>query len=1050
MNIHIRKVKARVLELSKLLYCDRRALEPVQATRVDESSSAGGASPTLTLQTGDRWEEYDAIYRVSFTARIPAEWPGSGRMIALHLELSRPPTSEMLNTVEGLLFIDSQPCHALDRYHREIILTPEQIARGELPVIIRLWTGINKDAQVIGQMELRLIDEGAYHLHRRMALTLDAVENLSQQSPLFLALGNALEETCLLLDFGQSTAAAFYISCRQALDLLDERLELLYQPAGLNFEQAGWQPRVIATGHAHIDLAYLWRLRHSRLKAANTFSTALYHMDRYPYFIFTQSQPQLYQFVKEDQPELYRRIQQKVVAGQWEPEGAMWVEADVNITGAESLVRQFLFGQRFFRQEFGYTCKVLWLPDVFGYSAALPQLIKNSGAEYFITSKISWNDTNRMPADTFWWQGLDGTRVLTYFITTQNDDTRTDYTYNGDMRPGVLVRTWKNYRQKHINRETLLPYGYGDGGGGPTREMIEVAGWLDKVISPEIPAARTGKVADFMTRLEQQITGQPEVPRWVGELYLEYHRGTYTSQALTKRANRLAERDFHLVEWLSCVAHLLAGQAYPQSELNRAWQQVLTNQFHDILPGSAIGEVFADALESYRQVATVTGRAISQAQDAICRNLAVPDGSLVVFNPLSWPRDGLLEVDDDLYRRLNLPGQELQQGRALVNVRVVPSLGYRAFSPGEPQEKYAAGQITVTTSAMENEFYRLELNSRGQLTRLWDKKASREVLAPGERGNVFLLFEDKPVKYDAWDIEPFYEQKCQELDGLTGLEVIEQGPLRAGIRLEWRYIQRTVITQIIYLYAGQPRLDFVTVVDWQERQTLLKVAFPLDLRNGRATADIQFGNIERPTHRNTSWDQARFETCAHKWIDLSEGDYGVALLNDCKYGYDIQDNVMRLTLLKGGIYPDPQADRGLHEFTYSLLPHPHGWFEGGVQQAAYELNHPLLAASSSGSEAGQALPGSFSLARIEPGNLVIETVKKAEDSNGLVLRFYESANRSCSYQIQLGLAASRVVETNFLEEEVENSGQQAQLSVDGLTVQGFIRSYQIKTLVIYM
>ncbi|HKD76016.1 MAG TPA: hypothetical protein VKB76_10985, partial [Ktedonobacterales bacterium] len=417
---------------------------------------------------GDRWGERDAIYDMHFDVAVPSEW--RGQTLALHLDLAAPVQGWEIATVEGILYLDGKPLHALDRYHREILLGAELTDRDTLEGHVRLWTGIDESEHTLHTTELRLLDEPTDHLYLRMRQILDALNQLPDASPTRLALIAALDEVCHQLDLRDPRSPEAYASYRAALMLLEGRLHDVELP------QITWQPHAVAIGHAHIDVAWLWQLRHTRMKAANTFTTALYHMDRYPHFTFLQSTPQLYEFVKEDHPAIYERIKAKVSSGQWEAEGATWVEADTNITGGESLVRQFLLGQRFFRQEFGHTCKVLWLPDVFGYSAALPQLIKAAGADYFITTKISWSDTNRMPVDTFWWEGLDGTRVLTHFITARNAASDRYATYNAEMKPSVPALTWKDYRQQDLNRELLVAYGYGDGGGGPTREWIEAAG----------------------------------------------------------------------------------------------------------------------------------------------------------------------------------------------------------------------------------------------------------------------------------------------------------------------------------------------------------------------------------------------------------------------------------------------------------------------------------------------------------------------------------------------------------------------------------------------
>ncbi len=1049
MFVSVAKINRRLEEIGLLRFKEKMAIPQVQAFEAGEEKGELGSPQTLT--EGDRWGKPDTIYYLKFEVEIPRSW--RGKLVALNLNFSAP-GNESLSTAEGLVFIEGKAIHALDRYHRLFILPPELAEKEKLPVEIRIWTGLTDLSHTVHKIELIQIDQGADALYNLMFLALDAARGLAANSATRVAILKTLDETCLKLNFRQDGGPEFYKSCQEAYQLLSSGLDLLARESGA--VSAEWQPHITATGHAHIDVAWLWQLAHTRIKAANTFTTALYHMDRYPHFIFTQSQPQLYQFIKEDHPEIYSRIKEKVAKGQWEAEGAMWVEADSNLTGGESLVRQFLFGQRFFRKEFGYTSKVLWLPDAFGFSPVLPQLIKGAGAEYFITTKISWNDTNRLPVDTFWWQGLDGTEVLAYFITAQTEDGFSSTTYNGDMRPYVLARTWEMYQQKDLNRELLLAYGYGDGGGGPTREMIEAAARLSKPFSREIPTGGPGKVAAFMDRLKEKVGNNPDLPHWVGELYLEFHRGTYTSQGKVKRGNRLAERDLHNAELLAALAFSSGGLAYPQESLNQAWKIVLTHQFHDILPGSSIGGVYSDAEKYYAQVSAVTTRVINASQEFLAGRIAASQGSLVVFNTLCWPRDALVELEKSEFTGQNLPSQELENGKVLTLLKALPSLGFQVFPPGKGREippENSSNKVSITASpeSMESPFYLIELNRKGQITRLLDKQgfggAGREVIKQGERANVFQLFEDKPVHYDAWNIDDFYEQKTWELDKLVSAEVIEQGFLRAGLKLTWDYEGRTKVIQKIFIYGNSRRIDFVTEVEWAERQTLFKVAFPVEIHSGKATAEVQFGNLERTTHRNTGWDRARYETCAQKWFDLSEGDYGVAVLNDCKYGYDVYGKTLRLTLLKGPISPDPQGDLGPHEFTYSLLPHAGNWFEGEVHKEAYELNYPVLSVIKNG-EPGPSLPpglpGSLSLLEVDRKNVVVETVKKAEDNLGLIVRLYECANQRGPFQLKLSFKAKSVKETNLLEEEI----QELELSENGTLIKSEIRPFEVKTFLI--
>ncbi len=1046
MQPSVQKIQRRIEELAQRRYAAQVALAPLRAERTD----VAGEAP-FTITSGTRWGERDGVYQMAVEVDIPPAW--RGQSVALHLDLSAPASDYTgIATAEALLSIDGVPLHAIDRYHREVILPPDIAAKAHFTATLRVWNGIDDEHHTAHTLDLCLLDPHADALHQQMRLLRDALGHLPAHATISIALLRLLDDATLALDFTESSLEAFAQSCQRALAGIWAGLSAL----ALTGDDP-WQPHTVVTGHAHIDVAWLWRLRHTRMKTANTFTTALYHMDRYPDFVFTASTPQLYQFVKEDHPDLYARIRERVAAGQWEAEGAMWVEADTNITGGESLVRQFIIGKRFFREEFGIDSRVLWLPDVFGYSAALPQLMRDAGVDYFITTKISWNDTNRAPMDTFWWEGLDGSRVLAHFITAQNADTERYYTYNAEAWPGVMTRTWRNYRQQTLNRELLVAYGWGDGGGGPTREMVEAAQMQMPPISREIPSAAPGTVRDFMERLATRVGDDPRLPVWAGELYFEYHRGTYTSQARTKRNNRFAERDLHNAEWLASLAQHLAQQTYPYDALDAAWKVVLTHQFHDILPGSSIAEVYADAEVNYAQVRETTDGIIAASLAAITDAVAAPAGTLVAFNGLSWPRGGLVDLPAAQATALYLPTQPLADGRALVRVPAVPALGYQAVAQvatgtrheghqdQEGREEGGEGNdasLTVAPDVLENQFVRVELNERGQITRVFDKEQAREVLAAGARGNVFQLFEDKPLNFDAWDIDAFYAQKQWELDALVMAEVEEAGPLRGSLRLQWRYLDRTTITQRIRIAADSAQIDFVTEVDWHEHQTLLKVAFPVAVHNSYATAEIQFGNIRRPTHRNTSWDRAQFETSGHKWIDLSEGDYGVAILNDCKYGYDVHENIMRLTLLKGAVSPDPQADQGSHTFTYSLLPHAGDWFAGGVAQAAYALNHPLLVAVKA-SGAG-TLPDALALATVTPSNVIIETVKRAERTDFLVLRLYECANRRGNVTVTLPFAAASVSRTNLLEDAPEG----VPLSADGRSFTTTFTPYQVVTVVV--
>ncbi len=809
-----------------------------------------------------------------------------------------------------------------------------------------------------------------------------------------------------------------------------------------------------AAGHAHIDVAWLWSLAQTRRKAGRTFHTVLRLMEQFPDYHFTQSQPQLYQYVREDYPELFGAIQEAVKSGRWETIGGMWVEADCNLSGGESLARQFLLGRTFFRDHFGegVDSPVLWLPDVFGYAWNLPQLIKQAGLDYFFTIKIGWSQYNKMPYDTFWWQGLDGTQVLTHFSPVTMPG-RGGGDYNAKATPTEIMEGWRRFKHKENSRHLLMSYGYGDGGGGPTREMQENLRELQAF--PAMPQMRRGKVIDFFREMEREANGR--FPTWNGELYLEYHRGTYTTQARNKRANRQSEFLLHDAEFLATYALLMSQQSlsgnvtnqlpitnyhYPQDELKRAWELVCLNQFHDIIPGSSINQVYVDALADYAAVRQIG----EQVRDEALAVLAAAWGhELLVVNPTSFAQDNLVfwAEGDAEHLPEGILAQDVEGG---VLLHIGGTRPY-AVTPLTEQPPTQAGELSVSPAHLQNKFLRVELNEAGDIVRIFDRQNEREILPEGGIANQWQVFEDRPLDWDAWDIDIFYDDKMWLADSATAVTVVETGPLRATIEVE-RQILNSRYSQRISLSHNSARLDFNCWIDWRERHVLLKTAFPVELLSPTATYEIQWGNVERPTHRNTSWDWARFETCAQKWVDVSEGDYGVSLLNDCKYGHDIQDQTpegcqIRLTLLRSPTYPDPEADQGEHRFAYSLLPHSGRWGTETIRQA-YALNDPLrlyAAAAPAPEPTQEPMNGpDNSLVAVDRPHVVIETVKQAEDGRGFIVRLYECMRQRAEVTLSCGVALAAVYQTNLLEEEEQK------LAHTQNSVTFPIKPYQIITL----
>ena len=745
-------------------------------------------------------------------------------------------------------------------------------------------------------------------------------------------------------------------------------------------------------------------------KVVRSFATVLKFMDEYPEYRFMSSQPVLYYFLKQRYPELYAQIQQRVKEGRWETEGGMWLEADCNLTSGESLVRQFIYGKRFFREEFGQDNRILWLPDVFGYSGALPQIMKKSGVDYFMTTKLAWNQINKIPNDTFIWRGIDGSQVLTHLITTLNvgQDPKENFftTYNGILHPDAIMGGWERYQNKEINNDILVCYGYGDGGGGPTRQMLETARRMEYGVRG-IPKVRQASARTYFEELETRVKDNPHLETWEGEFYFEYHRGTYTSMARNKRGNRKSELLMMDLELLGVLAD--GRLPYPAEDLRCFWRDtILLNQFHDILPGSSIAEVYEVTKKEYEDLAAGAGKLLQERL-----NLLAGEGTgVTVFNTLGFVRSGVVNLGDVTASALRdetgkcYPVQRTADG-AVAYLENLPSKGYKTFALWE-----ASGEspfIRKDAYHLETPYYAITLDENGHMVSIFDKKHDRELVQAGKAANQLRLYEDKPIYFDNWDIDMYYVEKSWPVDELVSMRWSEDGPVRTTLELEYRCNQST-IWQKIHFYANTPRIDFETKADWKEHQHLLKAEFPVDIHSDEATFEIQFGNVTRKVHTNTSWDKARFESCGQKWMDFSEGHYGVSLLNDCKSGHSVRDGVIGLTLITCGVEPNPNADVEMHTFTYALFPHAGTWKEAGTVEESYQLNLPAYAVR--GGQPGTA----FSYTAVEPRNVVLETVKQAENGDGVVLRMYECENARTKTVVRLPEGAQRAYLTNLLEE----------------------------------
>ncbi len=854
--------------------------------------------------------------------------------------------------------------------------------------------------------------------------------------------------------------AGFDASLKRAQSMMDELKPQLQQLT------------IHMTGNSHIDAAWLWPWTETVDVVKRTFSTALQLMNEYPDYTFTQSAAAYNEWLAEKYPQINDQIKQRIKEGRWEIVGGMWVEPDLNMPDGESLVRQLLVGKRFYQQQYGVDVRIGWNPDSFGYNWQLPQIYKKSGMDYFVTQKMHWNDTNQLPFRLFWWESPDGSKVLTYFPT--------DYVHV-DLSPIRQANDFAHSRTFSPGMTEMMDlYGIGDHGGGPTRALLdEGVHWTqpDKVV----PKHEFGTAQSYFTAIEKKVqsdsqtwdydsiakgykepstppAGKVAIPTWKDELYFEYHRGVMTTQANLKQNNRESEEWALNAEKVASLAWL-EGNAYPQSELTEAWKKITFNQFHDLAAGSGIGVIYKDAQRDYDQVHWATNEISSKAMKTLASQIntkSAGDLPVLVFNPLAWERSGPVEVSIQLAspspngvtvldsENHVLPSEVLSSDAKLGTYRLrieansIPSLGYKVLHV-VPGNKTPATALKAQGLTLENANLKLTIDKQtGCITSLFDKKASFETLADGACGNQLQTFVDTPKDYDAWNIDPGTLDHMTPIEKADSVELVEKGPLREAVRVS-RTWQHSKFVQEITLYAGSDQVVIENDIDWHETHVLLKAAFPLRATSQKATYEIPYGSIERTTTRNNSWEQAKFEVPALRWADLGDGQHGFSLINESKYGYDDKDNVLRLTLLRSPTWPDPDADRGHHHFSYALFPHAGDWKQAMTVRHGYEFNYKLQAMQVM-PHAGP-LPIQHSYVSVSPENVVLTALKKAEDDNGLIFRMYEWAGKTAEVKVHLPEGASSATVTNMMEK-----AEGSPLTVSGGEVSVPIHPFEILTL----
>ena len=899
------------------------------------------------FEKGMRWgEKKDShcLFNLKFSL------PESERDSSIRLRVDTDKDGWNVYNPQFIIYENGKALQGLDTNHRTVEIDYKQ----EYNYLLYAYTGSLVDNLPLN-VEAEIYDADTKALYYDLLVPFEICKISKPDSREYEIIMDALIGTLNKLDLRTPCSEEFYASVKTAREYLKENLYAKHK--------GGDGTTAICIGHTHIDIAWLWTLAQTEEKAQHSFATVLALLERYPEYIFMSSQPQLFAYIKEQDAALYERVKEMVALGRIEPEGSMWVEADCNLTSGESLVRQIIHGKRFFKEEFGVDNHILWLPDVFGYSAALPQICVKSGIDTFLTSKISWNDTNRMPYDTFIWKGIDGTGIFTYFLTAQDKQRGVDSTryttYVATTDPACVAGAYDRYSQKSLTDKVLVTVGWGDGGGATTEKMVEKGARLYEGL-PGCPKVEYVHASKYLKELKDSTEGK--LPDWRGELYLEYHRGTYTSAAKNKLFNRKAENVLRLLETALSVNNIENGKEFPLAKWDELWKITLLNQFHDIIPGSSIPEVYADSRKQYEELFADSQKLLSASlTDLLGKE---EDGEYIaVANPLPFEFSGAVGE----YELSNIPAKGFARVKA----------------------KKARCNVKIEKKQIVSDKYTVTFDDDYNIVSVKDTKGTEYI---NGKGNYLYACEDIPLNYDSWNVEDYHEEKKWLINDVSEVSEITEGH-RKGLRIVRKFMN-SVITQYITLSDYDGRIDFSTTVDWEEKNLLLKTAFDGAVNTDTAIYDIQFGHVSRPTHKNTSWDQARFEVCAHKYGIVADHGKGIALMNDCKYGYSADGSTIRLSLIKCSGYANEFIDLDTHSFTYSLLPFKGDFRDAGVIESAYALNEPPVTYKTALGETA------FAPFTAKGEGVYFETFCPSEDGKGYILRGYEGHNSEAEVTVK--------------------------------------------------
>lgn len=970
--------------------------------------------PSVKMKLGDRWSAVLDTTRY-FEKEVIVPEKAAGRKVYLTVDFGGEAIVRINGKIEGA--VNSRETSGW--VHRTDILFHEELKAGE-----RLFIQVENAVDAGGYFNhafpdkkpitytmntamLRVINEAAEDIRYDIKCAWDVYE-ATEDEYVAKRIYNAIDDAIHKLDFDFGKER-YYESIPEAKRCLWEGLgKIKYATPG----------KVILSGHSHLDVAWLWTVKEIHRKCARTFSNNVSLMKEYPDFRFTQSQAAVYSFVKDHYPEIFEDVKKFVSNGQWEITGNTWVEADTNIASGESLIRQLLYGREFFMKEFGISSDIYWLPDCFGFTAALPQVIKKSGMKYFLTSKLQYNDTNEFPMSVFKWRSHSGDEVLAYMQKVH---------YEGDADADYIKRTRKTNRQNDITDASMGMFGYGDGGGGCTFDMVEKVRRFQKI--PGLPEVMMGHSRDFFAEVEKD---EESLPVWDGEMYYENHRGTFTSQAFVKKNNRRGEYLLRNAEMLSLIAGI-----YDKDRLERIWKLLLTNQFHDILPGTSIEEVFVNTREEYEIMNKEGNEIIDNALGILSQKAATGENSVVVWNLLPFKVTSTVRTEIPFEKAAvrdsegNILPSDIKGNTLEFIARDVPPMGYKVFCVTE--EKAEAEALKAEKHRLENKYVCAKFDENGNLTAFINKKLNKNVLRA--TGNLLSISHDKPIHESAWNLENDYKMKMWYLEKADSVEIIESTPVKAVLRTV-RSFNKSVITQDITLTAESETLIFDTTVDWHETEKVLKAEFPLDIRSRIATYEIAHGALERPTYANNSYERAMFECCAHKWADLSQGDMGVSIINDCKYGYDIDKDTMRITLMRAPILPDATADKGISTFRYGIYAHENRWDDASTVKEAFKENIPLKAVFV---RKGTGEGSEYSYIEISDDKVMIDAVKMAQDENGIIIRVYETSAHSGDVTVTLPCEIKKAAECNMMETD------EKEIKAEGKSFSFAIKPFEVKT-----